>query len=169
MVGVFSWCRSESGAVSLLADDIGNIDSQCSANGMNTDHRRYPEYRTALRATKERRRIRPDYSVNYTHELADEATESSGRFVVRAVPLLYGMLVGVLMGNLIAGLLVGALVALVADFKMGSHSLLRLLFGSLMQRGCPVVAVTARGVAILLGYCGIDLPRRLREMRCGAA
>ena len=38
-----------------------------------------------------------DCSVNYTHELGDEAKEISGRFVVRAVPLLYGVLAGVLM------------------------------------------------------------------------
>lgn len=136
---------------------------------MNTDQRRYPQHRTALSATTERPRVREDYCVNYTHELADEAKESSGRFVVRAVPLLYGMLVGVLMGNLAAGLLIGTLVSFVADIKMGSHSLVRLLLGSLMQRGCPVVAVTARGVAVVLGHCGIDPPRRLRDMRCGAA
>ncbi|MCB1799570.1 MAG: hypothetical protein KDI67_11865 [Gammaproteobacteria bacterium] len=97
---------------------------------MEPGFQQYPQHLTAISTTPAPRRTHVDCSVNYTHELGDEAKEISGRFVVRAVPLLYGVLAGVLMGNLAAGLLVGGLVSLIADVKMGSHSLLRGLLGS---------------------------------------
>jgi len=122
--------RASQGADLPLAVDIENINLRCGINEMEPGFQQYPQHLTAISTTPAPRRTHVDCSVNYTHELGDEAKEISGRFVVRAVPLLYGVLAGVLMGNLAAGLLVGGLVSLIADVKMGSHSLLRGLLGS---------------------------------------
>ncbi|MCB1784791.1 MAG: hypothetical protein H6953_15280 [Chromatiaceae bacterium] len=115
------------------------------------------------------RRPHEDQYVHYTHEMTDGAKEGSGRFVVRAVPLLYGFLVGGLIDNLSAGLAVGASVSAMVDLTMGEGSLLRPLLRPFAMAGCPVVAVLANGLGRGIGLLGLPVPNALRDVRCGVS
>lgn len=99
---------------------------------------------------------------HYSHEMPDETKEASGRFVLRVVPLLYGVLLGGLTDNLAAGVCLGALVSFGLDLSMGQTSIFRAM-------SCPFIAAFANGFGRAIAALGLRVPSFLRGIECGVS
>lgn len=123
----------------------------------------------SLETVEIERRPHEEHYVHYTHEMTEDTKDGAGRFVVRAVPLLYGFLVGGLTDNLAAGLMIGGAVSVGSDLAMDKGSLFRPLFRPVASAGCPALALIATGIASVIEAVGLTAPQVLRKVRCGAS
>ena len=108
-----------------------------------------------------------DRAVQYTHQMSDDTAEASARVLIRAVPLVYGVLLGGLTKNLPLGLSLGIILSMGLDMRMGDKSFFLPLFRPLFERGCPLLAAMAHGLATLIRRAGIPAPSALRNLNCG--
>jgi hypothetical protein len=111
-------------------------------------------------------RVHRDQHAEYTHELTDDASETSARTLVRMVPVVYGASFGVLADNLMFGFSAGLALSLAFDLSMGSHSMLGAAWQGLLRKGCPLIAGAARWSAYAMERLGFPAPTKLIEMRC---
>ncbi len=110
-----------------------------------------------------------DQHVDYTHELTDDASEATSRWLIRVVPCAYGVLLGALADNFALGLALGGLASAAFDLHMGENSVLRPASRWLFEKGCPLIAVIARGLATSMRRLGLRPPAILGRMHCGTA
>lgn len=89
-----------------------------------------------------------DRCAHYSHELSDDAAEASTRFLIRAVPAVYGVFLGIVGKHPVLGTIAGVLVTTLLDLRMGDSSLSRPLFAPWIDRIRPrVVRSVARSKA----------------------
>lgn len=110
-----------------------------------------------------------DQYVQYSHQMTEDTAEGASRFLIRAVPLVYGALLGGLTGNMVFGLSVGVVLCMALDLRMGDDSLFRPLVTPIAERGCPVVTFLAHGMARVIRTMGLREPSLLKDMGCGGA
>lgn len=117
----------------------------------------------------ESRAVHDEFRVRHSHDMPPDLKESVGRVVFRIVPLLYGGMFGALIHDLPFALGLGAVVSAGMDIAMGDYSILRSIVRPVLSRGCPVLALAARGLAGILRMVGLEVPAVLSNIRCGAA
>lgn len=110
-----------------------------------------------------------DQHVEYTHELTDDASEATSRWLIRIVPFAYGGLLGALAENFALGLALGGLASAAFDLHMGENSVLRPASRGLFDRGCPLIAAMAGGLATSIRRLGLRPPAILGRVDCGTA
>lgn len=108
-----------------------------------------------------------DQYAYYSHQMTDETKEAAGRFVVRTVPLLYGLLLGGLSDHLFVGVFLGLIGSIGLDLRMGEHSLALPLARRMLLALCPRATALARRLADRFEAAGVYVPARLRDLRCG--
>lgn len=121
-----------------------------------TDHVELQEFVEPLDRTHH------DRYAQQSHELPDEAAESTSRALVRFVPLAYGALLGALADSILLGLSVGLMLSMAFDLNMGEKSMTR----ALSQGLCPIFARLANLLARLMRRFGLTAPAALGDMRC---
>ncbi|MCG6967438.1 MAG: hypothetical protein LJE59_13100 [Chromatiaceae bacterium] len=136
---------------------------------MHADHRRDQDDPAVSDRRAVARRVHEEQHVHYTHEMSRDTSEASGRFIIRMVPLLYGVLVGSLLADPVPGLLVGSLGFMALDLTMAGNSLLLALLRRCLSAGCPFVAVLVNTLVRGIDVVGLPVPRQLRDIRCAAS
>ena len=68
---------------------------------------------------------RPDSRARLSHQMSEATADASGRFVVRAVPLLYAALLGGLADSMLFSLSIGMIATIYLDLQMQKQSMLR--------------------------------------------
>lgn len=109
------------------------------------------------------RRTCSDRRADLTHQLSDAATETISRFLVRAVPLIYGATLGELAEHLFFGLTLGLVASAALDLRLKKKSAIRPWVQPLLSRFCPVLRMTATKLIARLARWGLPLPRFLRS------
>jgi hypothetical protein len=110
-----------------------------------------------------------DQYAHYSHQMPDETKEAAGRFIVRIVPLLYGVLLGGLSDHLSVGIVLGLVGSIGLDLRMGEQSLVQPLARRFWRAVCPRAALLVRALVDRLEAAGLQVPERLRSLRCGTA
>jgi len=75
-----------------------------------------------------------DRHARLSHQMSEATAEASARFLVRAVPLVYGALLGGLSDHLLLGLLIGFSVTVVLDLRLKIQSVARAWLQPVMRR-----------------------------------
>lgn len=114
-------------------------------------------------------RAHEDQYAHYSHQMPDDTKEATGRFIVRLVPLLYGVLLGGLSGHLFVGILLGLVGSIGLDLRMGGQSLALPPARRVWHAACPRVALLVRALTERIEAKGLHVPDRLRSLRCGTA
>jgi len=86
---------------------------------------------------------RSDHGTDKTHQIPEAAAEKASRFLIRAVPLIYGASLGGFTSHLWLGLSVGITASAMLDLRLKEKSLIRAWLQGLRSRFQAVQSLTA--------------------------
>jgi len=66
-----------------------------------------------------------DRHAKLSHQMSEATAEASERFLIRAVPLVYGVLIGSHVNHPLLGLLIGFMVTILLDLQFKDQSVIR--------------------------------------------